>query len=262
MPDTGWSPLTPFTRARPKRTGLVVLTPGTCSTRRSTVGEKGEKPSVFCTTNPALRLSWTDLAMVVFTPAAKIDTNVTSATPTISAAAVTAVRPGWRIVFSRARRPVMPRVLSNGRPMTEASGRTRYGLTNATPRKVASATPPTKLRDAFDENEPKSPAAIRPTPTRPSARPANVPLRDGPRLGGTAPSWSASTGDTRVARRAGASDEKTVTTVPTTIETITVRDALPLPLLGRSTPIARNGARRPPATPTPSTRPATDPSRP
>src|SRR3954453_12711642 len=103
---------------------------------------------------------------------------------------------------------------------------------------------------------------MRPTPTRPSARPANVTLRDGPRLGGTAPSWSASTGDTRVARSAGASDEKTVTTVPTTTETMIVRDAITLPLLGRSTPIARNSARRPPATPTPSSRPATDPSRP
>src|SRR3954454_6375890 len=262
MPDTGWFPLTPFTRARPKRTGLVVLTPGTASTRRSTVGEKGEKPSVFCTTNAALRLSSTDLAIVVLTPAAKIDTNVTSATPTISAAAVTAVRPGWRIVFSRARRPVMPRVLSNGRPMTEASGRTRYGLTSATPRNVASAPPPTKLRDALDENEPKSPAAMRPTPTRPRATPANVTLRDGPRPGGTAASWSASTGDTRVARRAGASDEKTVTTMPTTIETMIVRDAITLPLLGRSTPIARNSARSPPATPTPSSSPATEPSSP
>ena len=35
-------------------------------------------------------------------PAAKIEAKVTSATPIMSAAAVTAVRPGWRTVFSRA----------------------------------------------------------------------------------------------------------------------------------------------------------------
>src|SRR3954452_4553782 len=225
MPDTAWLPLTPLTRARPKRTGLVSLTPGTASTRRSTVGENAEKPSVFCTTNAALRLSSTDLAIVVFTPAAKIDTNATSATPTISAAAVTAVRPGWRIVFSRARRPVMPRKRSNGRPTIDASGRTRYGLTNATPRNVARAPPPTKLSDAFEENEPKSPAAIRPTPTSPSTAPAIVTLRDGPRLGGTAPSCTASTGGDRVARSASASDDSTVTTVPTRSDTTIVRVA-------------------------------------
>ncbi len=49
--------------------------------------------------------------IVSFAPAAKIDAKVTSATPTISAAAVTAVRPGWRTLFSRARRPVMPQAL-------------------------------------------------------------------------------------------------------------------------------------------------------
>src|SRR3954462_13426891 len=262
MPDTAWLPLTPLPRARPKRTGLVRVTPGTCSTRRSTAGENGEKPSVFCTTNAAFKLSSTALAIVVFTPAAKIDTNATSATPTISAAAVTAVRPGWRIVFSRARRPVMPRVRSNGFPAIDASGRTRDGLTSAQPRNGARAPPPTKLSDAFEENEPNSPAAMRATPTRPSTAPAIVTLRDGPRDVGTAPSCSASMGDTRVARSAGASDERTVTTVPTTSETMIVRDAITLPLLGRSTPIARNSARRPPATPTPSSRPATDPSRP
>ena len=41
--------------------------------------------------------------------AARIATNATSASPTVSAAAVTSVRPGWRIEFSSARRPVIPR---------------------------------------------------------------------------------------------------------------------------------------------------------
>src|ERR1700754_1165908 len=234
MPETAWLPLTSGTRARPKRTGLVWLTPGTCSTRVRTAGENGEKPSVFWTTNAAFRLSSTALAIVSFTPAAKIDTNATSATPTISAAAVTAVRPGWRPVFSRARRPVIPRQRSNGAPTTDAIGRTRYGLTNATPRKVASAPPPTKLSDAFDENEPNRPATIRPTPMTQSTSPAIVTLRDGPRLDAPAPSPSAAPGAPRVARNAGAIDERTVTSVPTTSETMIVRVAMTLPLKGRS----------------------------
>src|SRR5436309_5758286 len=97
--------------------GLTVLTPGTCATRLAASGENDEKPSVFWTMNcawePLLTASW----MVLRALAAKIDANATRATPTISAAAVAAVRPGWRIAFSRARRPVIPRI---GRPITLA----------------------------------------------------------------------------------------------------------------------------------------------
>ena len=49
-----------------------------------------------------------------FTPSARMATNVTSASPIISAAAVTAVRPGLRSAFSRARRPATPRNRSSG----------------------------------------------------------------------------------------------------------------------------------------------------
>ena len=48
------------------------------------------------------------------TPAARIETKVTSARPIISAAAVTAVRLGLRIAFSRASRPATPRSRSIG----------------------------------------------------------------------------------------------------------------------------------------------------
>ena len=56
-------------------------------------------------------------------PAARIEIRLTSARPIISAAAVTAVRPGWRIVLSRARRAVMPRQAS-GRARARASATT------------------------------------------------------------------------------------------------------------------------------------------
>ena len=45
--------------------------------------------------------------------------------PDVSAAAVTIVRPGWRIEFSRARRPVMPRHSPACRPRARGAGTTR-----------------------------------------------------------------------------------------------------------------------------------------
>ena len=149
MPETAVLPSTPATLAWLKRTALTSDTPGTRDTVVSTLAEKGEKPSTFWTTKAASRLSSTALAIVFWAPAAKIDAKVTSATPIISAAAVTAVRPGWRTLFSRARRPVMPVARSIGRPMREASGRTSRGLTSATPRNVAAAPAPVKLSAAF-----------------------------------------------------------------------------------------------------------------
>ena len=62
--------------------------------------------------------------IVAFVPAASTEMNATSASPTVSASAVTSVRPGWRIEFSRARRPVMPRQLTS-RPIAEPSAGTR-----------------------------------------------------------------------------------------------------------------------------------------
>ena len=51
-------------------------------------------------------------------------TKVTSARPIISAAAVDAVRPGWRTAFSRARRPAAPpRLRAGSRPARRAAAR-------------------------------------------------------------------------------------------------------------------------------------------
>ena len=57
-------------------------------------------------------------------PWATIVTAVTSATPIISAEAVTAVRPGLRIALSRASRPAAPPRRAAGRPTTLATART------------------------------------------------------------------------------------------------------------------------------------------
>ncbi len=57
-------------------------------------------------------------------PAAKIATKVTRPTPIISAAAVAAVRAGFRVALARASRPVVPAAASIGAPIALASGRT------------------------------------------------------------------------------------------------------------------------------------------
>ena len=71
---------------------------------------------MFWITSAAWRFSVTASSIVALAPAAKIDANVTSVTPIISAAAVAAVRPGWRIAFSRASRPGKPAKRCAGRP--------------------------------------------------------------------------------------------------------------------------------------------------
>ena len=54
-----------------------------------------------------------------------------------------AVRPGLRIAFSRASRPVRPRSRSSGRPVIDASGRTSRGENSDTPKRISAAPPPT-----------------------------------------------------------------------------------------------------------------------
>ena len=61
-------------------------------------------------------------------------TKVTSARPIISAAAVAAVRPGFRSVLRRAK-PDTPASLSPGTPTTAAIGRTSFDEIIATPTK-------------------------------------------------------------------------------------------------------------------------------
>ena len=92
----------------PMRTTDTVCTPGTLATAWAACGANPPKPLVACMTACAREPPLMASLIVVLALAAKIDAKQTSATPTISAAAVTAVREGSRTVFSRARRPVTP----------------------------------------------------------------------------------------------------------------------------------------------------------
>src|SRR6188472_3959570 len=86
------------------------------------------------------------------------DTNVMSPTPTISAAAVVAVRRGFRWEFSRARTPGSPASRPIGHEMTDASGRATVALAMPNPANTNSAPPPTHAMP--DDTLPN-----RPTPT-------------------------------------------------------------------------------------------------
>ena len=101
-PSTPVLVVLPSMRPVSKRIEETAVTPSTDASRSATPGGSGEKPS-WWVTMPAAR-TWSSMpwSIVARRPAAKIVTSTTSATPIISAEAVTAVRCGWRVAFSRA----------------------------------------------------------------------------------------------------------------------------------------------------------------
>ena len=93
-------------------------------------------------------------------------TKTTSASPIISAAEVTAVRPGWRVEFSRASRPTSFVRRSIGAAMMRAAGPTKRGEIIAMPRIRITAPPaaPSSLVEV------SPPLASRPATTSPAPR--------------------------------------------------------------------------------------------
>ena len=241
----------------------TVCTPSTLRASSSASRGNGEKPSEFWIAISPRKLSSIVLATELLIPAAKTVTNTISASPIISAAAVVAVRPGLRIAFSRASRPVSPRSRSSGRPVTDASGRTSRGENSDTPNRI-SAAPPPRRPAALPESSmpPNSPISIIASPIAP--RPIAKTSTTRPRLfvSCSSASRSAAMGVTRVARSAGFSAATSVTTTPTIRDTITVRVAITVPVFGRSIPTALNSSLIPYAKATPPSSPSAAPSRP
>ncbi len=106
---------------------MTLATPGT---RRSAGATSAGMPCSlpaweFSTIRSPAKERLTAWSIVALVPSASTATNVTSARPTVSAAAVTSVRPGWRIEFSRARRPVIPRQLTSTPIARASAGTTR-----------------------------------------------------------------------------------------------------------------------------------------
>ena len=81
-------------------------------------------------------------SIVARRPAAKIATNTTSATPIISAEAVTAVRCGWRRAFSRGEMAGETRSAPAACRSTALSGRTSVGASSAKPNIISTAPRP------------------------------------------------------------------------------------------------------------------------
>ncbi len=217
-------------------------TPGTLSAAAAAGLGIGEKPSVFWIRRPPAKFSSMTLATEVFSPAAKTVTKVTRASPTISAAAVTAVRLGLRCEFSRASRPVRRRTRSSGQPATAASGGTSRGLKRETPRTIATAPAPIRAAAAPASALPKRPIRSIARPPTPSRTESPKTTSERRRLGGCSAACSAAIGGTRVDRSAGIIEETAVTTIPTRSATITVRDSITRPVVGRSTPNASSRA--------------------
>ncbi len=176
----------------------------------------------------------------------------TSASPTISAAAVWAVRRGLRMEFSRPSRPETPSRRASGRPMTLDMGRATAGDSMVTPTKSSTAPRPTSAMAGL-----VSPKASASTPIR-----VMMPPRVNRRRSGISSSvgWSetAATGAMRTARRAGLMAETSVTPTPTTRQTMTVRASNTIGPDGSETPKPLRSASSPRAASTPSPRPISD----
>ncbi len=153
-PVTAVVPESPLALPMTKRVGDTTPTPGTAATVSLDFAGIGLKPSWFCTISAAEYCSSITLPLEPLRLAAKIATITTSARPTISAAAVTAVRCGWRMAFSRARTPVRPCVRASGAPSPRASGRTSSGARNATPNIISTAPKPTRPAAVPSESSP------------------------------------------------------------------------------------------------------------
>ncbi len=98
--------------------------PGASATALAIAGSVGDQPSAPVITCVAAMRRSSVPDVVSRRPWAITVTSVTSATPIISAEAVVAVRPGWRIALRRASAPAEPPSFSAGRPISEARPRT------------------------------------------------------------------------------------------------------------------------------------------
>ena len=94
---------------------------------------------------------------------AKIVMKATRPTPIISADAVAAVRFGFRLAFSLASPPVMPRSRANGQLMTRLSGRETVRPSTVTAKAIRAPRPTT---GSALSTLPNSPYSSAPTPAR------------------------------------------------------------------------------------------------
>src|SRR5438034_9056250 len=169
-------------------------------------------------------------------PAASTATSVTSASPIISAEAVDAVRCGCRRELLRASAPAAPPSLAEGQPSHVARGRTSRSASTATPRKIISAPRPIQTRSPvvlWSANRAQERAANPSTVRRIEPGTRRKASREGGKI---APSWTAASGGTRVARIAGRMLARIVTTIPAVSAITTAVGVRLRPLFGSVKP--------------------------
>ena len=154
---------------------------------------------------------------------------------------------------------MIPCSRSSGLPIRLLRGRTSTGASSAKPKIISTAPKPSVEAVALaDPGSPSRPNASSASPAASTRAAATIRrLRTFPTPGVTA-SRIASTGSTRVARRAGTRPDTTVATMPTTRPAMIVRGSMTRPVLPRSRPKPCISARRPGASRTPPRMPSTD----
>ena len=100
--------------------------------------------SVWVTTRSPPKFLSTMSSIDALTDEPNVVNRATTAVPTISAAALPAMRRGLRIALRRARRPVKPRVTPAPMPSTPAAGRATTGPSTTKPMSIASAPSPAR----------------------------------------------------------------------------------------------------------------------
>ena len=133
--------------------------------------------------------------------------------------------PGLRTAFAPASSPATPPARRAGQPTTRASGLTSRGASSAMPTNSPSTPPPSSNATAAALTPPaKMPSEIAASEATVTPRPALCECAAIRVVGRVAPSRTAAIGGTRVARFAGRMLASSVMPVPSSSDTMTVRD--------------------------------------
>ncbi len=202
--------------------------------------------------------SCSDVPTEDLSDAPKIDTSATSASPTISAAAVTVVRFGFRIALPRASTPVTPNIKGSGRPTKAASRRATSGPRTTMPTKITNPPRNVTATDCSSGSGPRIPYAptaipipvtIVPVIARDTVERRRLVMRRSP---------IAAIGGVRAARIAGTIAASNVTPTPTTAHASMVRFSTTNARSGTGTPTPGRSQSNSLPSPTPSANPAPD----
>jgi hypothetical protein len=215
-------------------------------------------PIAFDTTNSEVSDSSMAASVLADAELPRIAIIAISASPTIRALAVAAVRRGLRREFSVASRPTVPKG-RNSTPKAWITGRPASGDSSAAPTRIDSIPSPICHRKFPPSSI--SPDVMAAAPPATSTAPAASRTRSDD-SGIATSSRSAWIGGIREARRAGRYAARTVTVMPTAYAATTVLGWIGKSAPARSRPKRPNNARSPRASRYPPPSPSVEPIRP